>query len=90
MGLIETLLNLDPTVQVAFIGGIGGVLVAGFGLLKAWRSPTKGTNTLDKKDPALSLSDKDRAIVEDLTKEVSLLSDSVDRLRQELQAGRRR
>ena len=87
MNLIELFLGLDPTVQVAFIGGIGGVGATAFGLIKAFLDRDKVP--VKEKDPALNLSDKDRAIVEDLTKEISLLGDSVERLRQELQLRRR-
>lgn len=88
MFLIELFLGFDPTVQVAIVGVLGGVIAAIGGLIKAWKWPSDRDHYV-KKDPALSLSDKDRAIVEDLTKEINLLGDSVERLRAELQVRRR-
>ncbi len=85
MNLIEVFLGLDPTVQVAFIGGLGGIGAAAFGLIKAWLDRDKPNDLHGvEKGPTLNLSDKDRAIVEKLTITLDQLSDAVERLRVQL------
>lgn len=84
--MIQWLLSLDSAVQVALLGALTGVVAGIFGLIKVLLSPK--TDAKEKeygpKPTLVSLSDKDRAIMEELVKSIDSHADAIERHRVEL------
>lgn len=84
--MFDWFFSLDATVQVALIGMLGGIGAGAFGLFKTLTAPKTEEHEKEygPKPTLISLSDKDRAIFEGLTKTIDNHADAIERHRNDL------
>lgn len=77
---------LDATVQVALVGAIGGIAAGAFGLFQTFKAPKTEEHAKEygPKPTLVTLSDKDRAILETLNRTIDAHADAIERHRNDL------
>lgn len=88
--MLDALLGLDPTVQVAIVGGVVTLVAGVFAWLRVHFTPKTDAEEIvyGPKPVVVVFTEDDRRRLDDLTAEIEDLSEAIERLRQDMRPRR--